>query len=366
MACTARSNVRQRWRLGVAGAVVFTALMAATARASVPPVEAPAAGPTRPVSSPGTTGTSANSSPTPTSTRVAARPAPGFLLERGRFIPVAVPPGTEDVAPPGIAPIDVNDRVQIVGSYADARGDAHGFLLDRGPRAGSAGSTCPAPRAPSPRGSTTAARSSAKYSDVSGAVSSGVPVRGFLLDRGRYVRLDVPGAVSSQALDINDRGQVVGEYQAAAGVFHGYVWERGRFRTIEAGSALGINNRGQITGVRIQPDGTFRGFLLDRGRFTTFTVPGAQVTVPYGITDQGQIVGLSASSPTATTGSGFLRDARGRITAINRPGKSITIAFDINNRGQIVGIAVNPEDLAGAQPTDTPPMGAMPRVLMGA
>jgi hypothetical protein len=35
------------------------------------------------------------------------------------------------------------------------------------------------------------------------------------------------------------------------------------------------------------------------------------------------------------------------------------VVFDINNRGQLVGIAVNPEDQAGAQPTDTPPMGRM-------
>jgi hypothetical protein len=38
---------------------------------------------------------------------------------------------------------------------------------------------------------------------------------------------------------------------------------------------------------------------------------------------------------TATTASGFLRDARGRITPINRPGATLTVAFDVNNRGQI-------------------------------
>jgi YD repeat-containing protein len=90
---------------------------------------------------------------------------------------------------------------------------------------------------------------------------------------------------------------------------------------------------------------------------TTFSVSAAQATVPFGINDQGQIVGTSV---TGMTGSGFLRDARGRLTAINRPGKTITIAFDINNRGQIVGIALNPEDLASPPPTATAPsMGRM-------
>jgi hypothetical protein len=63
--------------------------------------------------------------------------------------------------------------------------------------------------------------------DTTDLDANGVPRRGFLLDRGRYVRLDFPGSVSSQALDINDRGQVSGDYQDADGVFHGYVWERG-------------------------------------------------------------------------------------------------------------------------------------------
>lgn len=80
------------------------------------------------------------------------------------------------------------------------------------------------------------------YSDTSTVLETpGVPLRGFLNDRGRYVRLDPPGAVSSQALGINDKGQVVGDYQDADGIFHGYVWERGRFRTIDRPGAAGAN-----------------------------------------------------------------------------------------------------------------------------
>jgi uncharacterized membrane protein len=95
--------------------------------------------------------------------------------------------------------------------------------------------------------------------DTTDLDANGVPRRGFLLDRGRYVRLDFPGSVSSQALDINDRGQVSGDYQDADGVFHGYVWERGRFRTVDgprAGGtgAGGINNRGQILGFAVNPE----------------------------------------------------------------------------------------------------------------
>jgi probable HAF family extracellular repeat protein len=56
------------------------------------------------------------------------------------------------------------------------------------------------------------------------------PTPGFLLDRGRYTTIEVPGAtVETGAGGINNRGQVVGQYQDANGRFHGYVWERGRF-----------------------------------------------------------------------------------------------------------------------------------------
>jgi uncharacterized membrane protein len=107
---------------------------------------------------------------------------------------------------------------------------------------------------------------------------------------------------------------------------------------------FGVNNRGVIVGKYTTADGVDHGFRRDaRGPFTTFTIPGAQVTLAYGINDQGQIVGHSISGPpTAPTISGFLRDARGRLTAINRPGAAATAPFDINNRGQIVGVAGNP------------------------
>ena len=157
----------------------------------------------------------------------------------------------------------------------------------------------------------------------------------------------------------------MGQYQDANGVFHGYVWQRGRFRTIDVPgqppgtNITGINNRGQITGIT-GPVQASVGFVLDRGRFTTFAVPGAQLTLAFGINDQGQIVGHTVSNLTAPTPtiSGFLRDARGRLTAINRPGAAGTVAFDINNRGQIAIVAPDPPPSPPA--ADPAPTGRMP------
>ena len=218
MAFSIGMQPRRGLRLAVAGAVLLSALTATTASAASPtPME---------VSAPDRPWLGAAASATPGSWTGAftrpRTPIPGFLLERGRFKPVTLPPGLEDLTLRGIAPIDLNDRSQIVGTYEEPIGGAaRGFLLQRGrftminP---------PGAKGTQPQGINNRGQIVGKYSNTTGAVSeNGAKVRGFLLDRGRYLRLDVPGAVTSQAFDINDRGQVVGEYQDAAGVFHGYL-----------------------------------------------------------------------------------------------------------------------------------------------
>jgi hypothetical protein len=45
--------------------------------------------------------------------------------------------------------------------------------------------------------------------DPGPATGAGTPPRGFLLDRGRFTTVHVPGAKSSQAQGINNRGQIV-------------------------------------------------------------------------------------------------------------------------------------------------------------
>ena len=49
---------------------------------------------------------------------------------------------------------------------------------------------------------------------------------------------------------MNNRGQVVGEYLDGEGAFHGYVWEKGRFKTIEGSEEPAAPPRTSTTGVR--------------------------------------------------------------------------------------------------------------------
>ena len=74
--------------------------------------------------------------------------------------------------------------------------------------------------------------------------------------------------------------------------------------------ALGINDRGQIVGNFTDAKGVRRGFLFDQGVYTPIDVPGATSTVVYGVNAHGQI-------------AGFFVDARGMhgFCGTVRPGR---------------------------------------------
>jgi len=86
-----------------------------------------------------------------------------------------------------------------------------------------------------------------------------------------FTSIDVPGATSTDAFDVNQRGQIVGHYLDTSGADHGFMLYRGIFTTIDVPSAIGtvvdgINAEGQIVG----------GYFDTNG--TTIDVPGATET----------------------------------------------------------------------------------------
>ena len=152
------------------------------------------------------------------------------------------------------------------------------------------------------------------------------------------------------------------QYVDADGKFHGYLWEKGRFTTIDVPGvqqtgAFDINDRGQIVGICSDdpndPTGATgaRGFLLEPGDYHEFDAPGVPFTQPKGINNRGQIVGSTASDPALTDAPRIpAREGRhGPFTPIDFPGAPRTVAFGINDRGQIVGAYENPDAAPDAQ-----------------
>ena len=191
-----------------------------------------------------------------------------------------------------------------------------------------------------------------------------VSARGFLRDsKGRFTTIRKPGAVRTQALGVNDRGQVVGDYLLPDGSIHGYRWSNGRFITIDGpggadATLTGINERGDIIGAYPSgPTSRLNGFLLRKGRYHTFAVRGVRHTLPLGINDRGQVAGYTITGDDLITGArGFLyaKGLDSPLTRIDVPGASITGVTGIDNRGRLVGLYVNPDTGSTSSPVSSP------------
>jgi hypothetical protein len=90
-------------------------------------------------------------------------------------------------------------------------------------------------------------------------------IRGFLLERGRFTRIDVPGATSAFPTGIDNSGRIAGRYVDSRGAIHGFLRDR-------------------------------------RGNFTDIDVPGAAATAVVDVNDRGQTAGYAPSrSPSTST-----------------------------------------------------------------
>jgi probable HAF family extracellular repeat protein len=120
-------------------------------------------------------------------------------------------------------------------------------------------------------------------------------LHGFLLNMAGFTLIDIPNALYTEALGINNHGQIVGFYLDANLRGHGFLWHNGTSTTIDAPNALfntvteDLNTRGQIVGF-YDSFGGRTSFLLDGGQFTSLDV-GSFPTSALGINSRGQIVG---------------------------------------------------------------------------
>src|SRR5262249_33643845 len=132
-----------------------------------------------------------------------------------------------------------------------------------------------------------------------GAYNDAGGLHGFLLSAGNFATIDFPGAVGhTVAGDINERGQIVGNYQDGSGKLHSFRLSDGSFTTFDFPAAFsrtvpfGIAANGDIVGTYNDNSGLFHGFQLQQGSFTTIDFPGAVQTQAVRVNEAGQIVGF--------------------------------------------------------------------------
>jgi probable HAF family extracellular repeat protein len=146
-------------------------------------------------------------------------------------------------------------------------------------------------------------------------------------DGTRVTRLGVKGNVGA----INDRGEVVGSYAAAAGE-RAFLYRDGELHDLGAlapgapSAAYAVNGRGDVAG---QSNG--HAFLYRDGLMRDLGTLGGGGSIAKGINDRGEVVGMASDAHGIPTP--FLYD--GAMRAL--PGPPQSAAIDINQRGTIVG-----------------------------
>jgi hypothetical protein len=183
---------------------------------------------------------------------------------------------------------------------------------------------------------------------------------------GTITLLTYPGADWTIATGINDAGQIVGTYIGEPGVglqrYHGFRWEAGVFRPVDAPfdgamatALLGINNAGQVIGTYLHhrpgsPDvndyDNTVAFLIDGGTWTVLAVPGVTApccggtTFPMDLNNRGQVLGATRD---AQGGPAYFLYAEGvytLIAGVPAPISANDVAWGLNDRGTLAGTYV--------------------------
>jgi uncharacterized membrane protein len=172
-------------------------------------------------------------------------------------------------------------------------------------------------------------------------------VHGFLLPKhGPMVVIDRPNSTFNSALAINSKGVIVGNWEDPQ-TRRGFIWKDGQFTDVQFPgssftSAPSINESGDVAG-RYILGGQPHGFILKDGVYSTFDVPGATDTAIFTLADEGElgghyIVGTGASAVT----HGFIR-SEGELTTVDWPDDTLASSFN-----SVRGIAAGGEILVGS------------------
>lgn len=234
----------------------------------------------------------------------------------------------------------INARGDVVGSFTDADGMSHGFLLRDG-----VFTTIDVPGAHG-----TDARGISPAGDIVGGYwlpdEPMANIHGYRRNAaGTIEYIDYPGQINTIPQRVLPSGAIVGCYHGAdmAATMFGMLM-RGTEEESLAQSASMTNGAtpdlrvmaGLFTDLTEPAPRANWGFVVEDGVFTRFRVPGSNLTAVWDVAPDGTLVGVYRN---ATGVHGFLRNGD-QYTSIDYPGATATRAFGINARGDIVGTYV--------------------------
>jgi probable HAF family extracellular repeat protein len=187
---------------------------------------------------------------------------------------------------------------------------------------------------------------------VSFSLQTGLGSRGFFYDGNATVDIGTLGGPTTNAVGLNNAGQVTGRSTIPSGFEHAFVWSAGS-GLIDLGvlpgaansAAAAINNRGVVVGTSEGVPGTppraFRwsaaSGIEDLGAFASGLGSFSSATA---LNDAGVITGNSDTP--ALNRDAFVWTRAGGLVDISAPGSSEADPVAVGARGQVAGAVIGP------------------------
>ena len=235
-------------------------------------------------------------------------------------------------------PQKINERGDVVGEFIDSTGVTRAFVRF------SDGSFSDPIVDPNDTVGFTEGRGINNSRTVAGdyVISDGT-LHSFFLSGSTFTEYDVPGAVQTNLLSINDPGDFTGGFDDGSGVFPAFVGRGGTITSWSVPGALSTfayetnNNNKLVVGYYIDAAGILHGYYRDANGVLHFPIDpsGSTATVLFGLNDRNWVVGRYGDSSGATHGLFFVPP--NNFLTFDFPGSTFTSLNGINAQGVICG-----------------------------
>jgi hypothetical protein len=188
----------------------------------------------------------------------------------------------------------------------------------------------------------------------------------FFLSNGTFTEYDVPGALETNLLSINDAGDFTGGFDPnGSGIFQAFISVGGTLTSFSVPGAASTfayetNNSNQVV-VGYYILGVLHGYYRDANGALHFPIDpsGSVGTVLFGLNDRNWVVGRYADASGVTHGLFFVPP--NNFFTFDYPGSTFTSLNGINDQGFICGRYLDASGIAHgfiARVTGTPPTKA--------
>jgi hypothetical protein len=235
----------------------------------------------------------------------------------------------------------VNNAGAIAGDYVDAKGVQHAMIL-AGKKLTTVNHTdCTTsggyPDAIAFYGINSAGAAAGSCTSTKTGLFSG-----FVYAGGKFTAINFPKSNGTQAIGINDKGDVVGVYLDSASTQHGFVKKGAKYTTVDVSGgtdtyAWDINNSGQIAVFAISSAGGYESFIYNGKTFKSITDPnaGASGTIVRALNNKGDVAGTYFNSSSDEVG--FLLHDGKYYDVLDPNADNNTRADGLNDTLEIVG-----------------------------